>query len=210
MHTHTPHITQAYITKNVNITECIFIFYSVWLISSYLRARDEEKIICRSRRAVKYACTPLCFPLAWDKKCNNFFGRGSLSLISALPDCYPLPAVVVVSRGIKSLPLAGSVVCYCLPMLPWLRAVPRYKCIFDSSLKTNEEEEGDNKKRCRYPRCPRNAQVLHHFFKRRCLLCLLLVMQSDFLAEFPRIVRSRHVSLFCSVFLQWSVSRGTQ
>lgn len=58
----------------------------------------------------------------------------------------------------------------------------------------------------RYPGRPGDAQVLHHLLERRRLLRLLLVVQGDFLAEFPRIVRSRHVSLLCSVFfsLQWS------
>ena len=44
-----------------------------------------------------------------------------------------------------------------------------------------------------YPRGPRQAQVLHDLLESRRLLRLLLVVQSDLLAEFPRIVRSRHL-----------------
>lgn len=47
-----------------------------------------------------------------------------------------------------------------------------------------------------YPRRPGNAEVLHDFFKRRGLLCLLLVVQGDLLAEFSRIVWSRHLPFF--------------
>lgn len=39
-----------------------------------------------------------------------------------------------------------------------------------------------------YPRRPGDAQVLHHLLEGRRLLGLLLVMQSDLLAEFPWIV----------------------
>lgn len=68
-----------------------------------------------------------------------------------------------------------------------------------------KEKQQHKKGGSRYPGRPGDAQVLHHLLERRRLLRLLLVVQGDFLAEFPRIVRSRHVSLLCSVFsLQWS------
>lgn len=72
----------------------------------------------------------------------------SLKLLTTLQHWYPLPALFFESGGVKRLQLAGSVVCYCLPSLLWLRAAAaRYKCIFDSSQKTNEEEVGVKQQR---------------------------------------------------------------
>lgn len=56
---------------------------SRWISSFYLIASSEctrraEDHRCSWTRAVKYACTPLCFfHLRGTKNCNNFFGRGS-------------------------------------------------------------------------------------------------------------------------------------
>lgn len=90
------------------------------LFESTRRAENDR---CSWTRAVKDARTPLRFPLAWDKKnCNNFFGRGSPSSVSTSHDWHLLPALLPVIRGRERLQLAGSVVCYCLPILPRLRA----------------------------------------------------------------------------------------
>lgn len=97
---------------------------------------------------------------------------------STFEDRYILSAQLAVHRQEKighSWQEASFVIVYLFCVQP-----PRYKCLFDSSLKTNGAQtggrEGKGKNRCHYPRCSGYAQVFHHFFKRRRLLRLLLVM----------------------------------
>ena len=108
---------------------------SRWISSFYLIASSECNETSRgSSLQLDARCqirmhAPLLLSLAWDKKkkkkCKNFLGRGSpLSPICTWRGCdlRPAPLVVIREGGKKGLQLAGSVVCYCLPILPWLRA----------------------------------------------------------------------------------------
>lgn len=159
---------------------------------------------------------PFAFHLRGTKICNNFFGRGTLSFISSYITALLPPASSGGCQSWEKRATAGRKRRLLLFTYAALAACGSALQMHIWQLAENKRRRGGggggekDMKRCRYPRCPGNAEVFHHFFKRRRLLCLLLGMQSDFLAEFPRIVRSRHVSLFCSVFLQWSVSRHTE
>lgn len=131
-----------------------------------LRLCDEEKPAAVVGRALSNA--HLC--LAWDKIVITFWWRRSLPAISTFHDCYLLPAPLVVVRRRKRLQPAGN-------RLLLFTYSALAACKFDSSLKTNGEVRwGESKKAVSYPRCPSNTKVLHHFFKRCCLLCLFLVM----------------------------------
>lgn len=114
-----------------------------FLIGSSLRAREAEKKNhrCSWTRAVKHARTPLCFPLAWDKNCNNFFERRSPLSISPKHDCYLRSALLVAIRRRERLQLARK-----RRLLLFTYSAPA-AWIFDSSLKTNGEVGGKKNKK---------------------------------------------------------------
>lgn len=103
--------------------------------------RRGENRRCTWTRAVKYACTPLCFPLAWDKNCNNFFGRGSPLSKTTLQDCYTPTPLLVVSRGRKTPGASRKRRLLLFTYSAWLRAAPALQMhIWQLAENTNGEE----------------------------------------------------------------------